>query len=208
MESLNIKSQDCYNNWTDGSLPSPVVVTKIIKVDFMQDNQKQALRIAYCAGLLDGEGSICFIKQNKKGQHRKHGRKSPVYYGLIRIGLVSKDALEIINEVFPGSVIRCEGVRKDRPTYQVMYRWEMRKRKLLIPMLKTLIPYLVIKKRQAELLLETLSIWEMPYNKKEGMCPREIQRRDLAWEQMRQFNAVGAAATTKPQNIREDEAIV
>lgn len=174
----------------------------------MQDNQRQALRMAYVAGLLDGEGSFCFIKQNKEGQHRKHGRVSPVYYGLVRIGLVCRDALEVVNDVFPGSVIKCEGVRKDRPSYQIMYRWEMRKRSLLIPMLEKLIPFLVVKKEQAKLLLETLKVWEMPFNRKLGMDPEEIQRRDHAWEKMRMLNAVGAAATTKSHNSREAEAIV
>jgi hypothetical protein len=174
----------------------------------MQDNQRQALRISYIAGILDGEGSFCFIKQNKQGQHKKHGRVSPVYYGLVRIGLVNREALEFINDTFPGSVIKCEGVRRDRPTYQVMYRWEMRKRHLLIEILKKLIPYLIVKKPQAELLLETLSTWIMPFNRKIGICPHEIQRRDLAWEEMRKLNAVGAAATTKSHDNREVEAIV
>jgi hypothetical protein len=114
----------------------------------------------------------------------------------------------MVSEVFPGSVVKCEGVRKDRPTYQVMYRWEMRKRHLLIPMLEKLIPYLIVKKQQAKLLLETLKIWIIPYNRKVGMDPEEIQRRDLAWLKMRKLNAVGAAATTKSHDSREVEAIV
>ncbi len=197
MESLNIISETVYNN-----------DEKIRYIDFMQDNQRQALRIAYCAGLLDGEGSFCFIKQNKDGQHKKHGKINPVYYGLIRIGLVSKEALELLNQTFPGSVVKCEGVRKDRPTYQIMYRWEIRKRELLIPMIKLLLPYLVVKRRQAEVLLRALVNWKNTFNDKLGITQNELHRREEAYQLMRQLNAVGAAATTNSRSSGDAEVIV
>jgi len=207
MESLNIKYETNYNH-TDVFVKNIFNEEKIVKVDFMQDNQRQALRIAYCAGLLDGEGSFCFIKQNKDGQHKKHGKINPVYYGLIRIGLVSKEPLKFLDETFPGSIVKCEGVRKDRPTYQIMYRWEIRKRELLIPMIKQILPYLIVKRKQADTLLNALEDWKNTFNDKLGISKYELRRREEAYLKMRQLNAVGAAATTNPRGSGDVEVIV
>lgn len=174
----------------------------------MHDDQRQALRIAYVAGLLDGEGSFLFMRSCTPEALRQTNRKNPIYSGKIRVGMVHKGAVEYIADTFPGGRVLCEGVRKGRPTYQIMYRWELCKRLLILDAIPKLIPHLVIKKEQALLLQETLTNWEIPFNRKLGMSPQEIQRRDQAWLKMRQLNAVGAAATTKSQSIREDEAIV
>jgi hypothetical protein len=89
-----------------------------------------------------------------------------------------------------------------------MYRWELRKRKILIPFLKELLPYLRAKREQCLVLIDVLENWVNPFNRKLGMSPEELQRREVAWKKMRQLNAVGAAATTKSHDSREAEAIV
>lgn len=206
MESLNIKillMVSLYGNF--------VTITDNGDI-FMHDNQKQALNrkvaVAYCAGLIDGEGSLCFRKAETPATLAQTNRKSPVYSAVIRIGMTQKEALEFLNETFPGGSLLCEGVRKDRPTYQVMYRWELRKRLLIIPALKELMPFFKAKKKQSIVLLDALENWKNPINKKLGVDPEELQRRELAWATMRKLNAVGAAATTNSQSIREDEVIV
>lgn len=224
MESLNIKSLLCYNATEDSLRYVPVFCKQYNLGDFMQDNQRQALpkmresnpnlyeerkyNIAYAAGLIDGEGSFCFRKAETPNTLKATNRISPVYSGVIRIGMTQRLGLEILDATFPGGSLLCEGVRKDRPTYQVMYRWELRKKHLVIEAIKELLPYLKAKHAQAELLLETLVNWKNPVNRKLGLDPKELQRRDLAWSKMRQLNAVGAAATTNSRSIREDEVIV
>lgn len=245
MESLNIKSSSVYTS-TEVLLHLPKGVAKNTKGEFMQDNQRQALtreeRIPYCAGLIDGDGSICLpkrkhpnqnwdieIRQNKVSYFsglmdsegsffikkcdletvlKQTNRISPVYAGLIRIGMVSKEPLEILDQVFPGGKLLCEGVRKDRPTYQVMYRWELRKKHLIELALKEMIPFLIAKKQHAMILLDFLEKWENPFNRKLGISPQELQRREEAYLKLRKLNAVGAAATTNSRSIREDEVIV
>lgn len=174
----------------------------------MQDNQRQALHIAYIAGLFDGEGSFCFIKAETKKFMEMTKRKNPYYRPLARIGMVHLSVLEFIHKTFPGGYLHCEGVRKDRPNNQVMYRWEMFKGENLKNFLKEIIPFLIAKKEQAVTLLEVLENWKIPRNRTLGLDAYELQRREEAYQKMRKLNAVGAAATTKYQGPREWHAIV
>jgi hypothetical protein len=199
MENLNIKTLD--NIQRNGNY-----VSAVMNGVFMQDNQRQALQIAYIAGLLDGEGSFCFCKTESEKTMQYLKRKSPLYRPQVRLGMVDPRPIRLVNSVFPG-YMHCEGVRKDRPTYQVMYRWVLYKREPLVPMLETIIPYLIVKKEQAETLLDSIKNWK---NIKRGhlLDPDELQRREEAYQKMRKLNAVGAAATTKFQGSREWQAIV
>lgn len=174
----------------------------------MQDDQRQALRLAYIAGLFDGEGSFIFRKSSTPNVMKQTKRINPMYYGTVRIGMVDRRALDFIAETLSCGNLTCEGVRKGRENCQVMYRWNINRRQTIIEVLPKLIPYLVIKKEQAQLLLDVLSDWEIPYNRKLGLSPEELQRRELAWITMKQLNAVGAAATTKPRSSSDTEAIV
>ncbi len=174
----------------------------------MHDDQKQALRLAYVAGLFDGEGSFIFRKSETPNVMKQTKRINPMYYGTIRIGMVEKEALEYIAETLPGGTLTREGVRKGREQCQIMYRWQITRRQTIIETLPLLIPYLTIKKRQAKILLDVLTDWEIPFNRKLGISPKELLRRELAWATMRQLNAVGAAATTKPRSTSDSETIV
>jgi hypothetical protein len=165
-------------------------------------------KVSYFAGLMDGEGSFSVQKCDLEHVKKMTNRVSPVYAGKIRIGMVTLEPLEILNRTFPGGRILHEGVRKDRPTNQFMYRWELCKRKELISTLHEMIPFLIAKREQAIILLDFLEKWEIPFNRKHGISPEELQRREEAYLKMRKLNSVGAAATTNPRSIREDEVIV
>jgi len=102
----------------------------------------------------------------------------------------------------------CEGVRKDRPTNQVMYRWELAKKENIILVLKEMIPFLIAKKERAIMLLDALEKWQNPFNRKLGLDPEELQRREEAYQKMRKLNAVGAAATTNSRSSGDAEVIV
>lgn len=172
------------------------------------DVDGRTMKISYLCGLYDTEGSIIIKKCDLPNVLESFKRVSPIYSGLIRIGMVQKEPLELLNQIWPGGHLRCEGVRKDRPTYQIMYRWELSKKQLIINCLKEMLPFLIAKKEQACTLLDFLQNWKDPYNRKLGIDPEELLRREESYQRMRKLNAVGAAATTKPNDIREDEAIV
>ena len=165
-------------------------------------------KVAYFAGLLDAEGSFSFQKCDLAHVLKMTNRVSPVYNGKIRIGMVEKEPLILLDKTFPGGRLMCEGVRKDRPTYQVMYRWELAKKENIILVLKEMIPFLIAKKERAITLLDALEKWQNPFNRKLGLDPLELQRREEAYQKMRKFNAVGAAATTNSRGSGDAEMIV
>lgn len=198
MENLNIKSKDMislYGNY-------------VIKGDFMQGNQRQALDLSYIAGLMDGEGSYCILKANTEETMRQTNRKSPMYYAVIRIGMVHREPLEFIQKTLGVGILRDEGVRKDRPTYQPMYRWTVHKKAHIYQVCKLLLPYSKVKVKQMHNIIDLFEKWENPFVRQKGISPEELLRRERHWQIGRELNAVGAAATTKSQGRREAEVIV
>lgn len=171
----------------------------------MQGNQRQALRIAYCAGLIDGEGSICVTKTKAQVYQ---GRKAPLHAPLIRVGMIQEEPMKYLQETFNAGNIFYEGVRKDRPTQRPIYRWVVTNRAKVIKILTELMPYIFVKKKQAILVREMCEGWVLCQNKMAGTLENELLRREHYYLKCKELNAVGAAATTKPDDNREVEAIV
>lgn len=174
----------------------------------MHGDQRQALDLAYIAGLMDGEGSYCVLKANTEETMRQTNRKNPMYYAVIRIGMVQKEPLEFIQQTLGIGILRDEGVRKDRPTYQPMYRWTVHKKAHIYEVCKKLLPYARVKRRQMQNILELFEGWKNPFERQKGVDQEELLRRERHWQIGRELNAVGAAATTKSLSRREAEAIV
>lgn len=174
----------------------------------MHGNQRQALDLAYIAGLMDGEGSYCILKANTKEALRQTKRKSPMYYAVIRIGMVQREPMEFIQKTLGVGMVRDEGVRKDRPTYQPMYRWTVHKKAHIYQVCKLLLPYSRVKCKQMENIIALFEGWENPFERQKGVSKDELLRREKHWQIGRELNAVGAAATTKSQGRREAEVIV
>ncbi len=171
----------------------------------MQGNQRQALHLAYCAGLIDGEGSICVTK-TRAAVYR--GRTAPLHAPLIRVGMIQEEPMKFLQETFQMGNIYYEGVRKGRPAQRPMYRWVITNRNDVINALNLIIPYLIVKRKQAYLVREMCEGWVLCQNKIAGTLESELQRREDYYIKCKELNLVGAAATTKPRDIREDEAIV
>lgn len=109
------------------------------------DNQQERLALlGYLAGIIDGEGWIG-LAQSKNQEMRCGYTVTPQ----ISIHMVGKDAIDHIDSVF---------VQVGLPSYSIHLRtssrWSIRGFKRVTPVLDTLLPYLHIKRRQAELILE------------------------------------------------------
>lgn len=169
----------------------------------MQGNQRQALHIAYCAGIIDGEGSICVTKTRPM-----QNRTNPLHAPLIRVGMNKEEPMKFLQNTFECGNIFYEGVRKDRPNQNPMYRWVVTNRNDVVKVIDMILPHILVKLEQAILVKEMCLGWVLAKAKKLGTYPEEIQRRQDYYERCRVLNAVGAAATTKPRNTCEGEAIV
>lgn len=192
MESLNIYNVPVNNN----------------ECLYMHDNQKQAALWAYLAGLIDGEGSFIIQKTTVEKIAKSSRSKTPKYLPCFSIGMVEREPLDLIQRTIGAGKVYEERVPDRRSIFRIRFSGRLK----LIPFITNLMPYLIVKKKQAQLLLDLCNDWTTSGRKSNGqrdvVSELELQRREEAYLKMRKFNAVGAAATTKPRSTRECEAIV
>lgn len=163
------------------------------------DNQRQT-ELAYCAGIIDSEGCIIIAKQ------RNHkSRKTPMHVGILAVGMVTREPLDLLQRIFGGS-IRIDKVRA--PGYRPMIRWACTGREITTKALMQLCSFLRVKKAQARRVLDLNLNWETPIVRSYGVSTKELQRREDLYQEVRKLNVVGVAATTKCESSREAEAIV
>ncbi len=115
---------------------------------------------AYMAGIVDGEGSIFISKQK-----RKENRVGYRFYPILVITNTHKGVLDyFVEKTGLGKVF--ERKEQEKPyfkTAKVAYRWDI-KHTQVGTLLKKLLPYLVIKRKQAENVLAFLEMFEGAVN--------------------------------------------
>ena len=94
--------------------------------------------VAYLAGIVDGEGSICIKRQD--------AQYNPQFKLLLRVMNTSRDLIDHLQGIFGGHVHQMKQVTREKTLYELWWAGYDAK-----PLLELLVPYLVIKKEQAEL---------------------------------------------------------
>jgi len=173
----------------------------------MYDNQKEALcAYAYIAGIIDGEGSI-MITKSVCG----YKRKTPSYTPRIKVGKTERQCLDFIVKHTGIGTITCEGVRKshrDGCNRKGFFVWQVHSLINCPKFLKLIMPFLVLKRPQAKLLLSYCKGFNKQKKCMDGVPVIVRAFREETYHKMRKLNGKKAPATTKPSNIREDEVIV
>jgi len=164
----------------------------------------EVTKLAYIAGILDGEGSIMIQRQASESfmkQREKSGCFHPHYAPAIRIGMLERGALDLIVETTGiGYVLEEKPYHHKRP----MFRWMVRSKEDIVKFLTLVMPYLIVKKRQAELALKFVDEWVSCNGIR--ITPEVQQQREIAWAEMRKLNGViDTPATTKPRGKRGRE---
>jgi len=161
----------------------------------------EEVKLAYIAGILDGEGSIMIQRQASKSfmeQRRSRGCFHPHYSPAIRIGMLERDPLDLIVETTKiGKIYKEKSYHHKRP----MFRWMIRSKQEIEDFLPLVIPFLLVKKKQAELCLKFVKEW-ISHNGIR-LSSEVIADRENAWLQMRKLNGViTSPATTEPRGKR------
>ncbi len=106
-------------------------------------------RLAYLAGILDGEGSLYISKSKDKR-----------YTAGIKISMNDKESLELFQKTFGGNIIR--GTKKiDKVTgkhYAPAWVLQYRGQNDILNIIKSLYPFLQIKQPQAEILWQFIAL--------------------------------------------------
>jgi len=117
--------------------------------DHVPQQYKEA-DLAYMAGIVDGEGCFFIGKIPKK---KGDGYVSEHYRGLLKIDNTDKRLIEWIDTVFSGtSSAQCR-TTSSRKFEREIFTWNATGDRLL-DMCEQLIPYLVIKKEQCDIMIK------------------------------------------------------
>lgn len=140
--------------------------------------------IAWAAGFIDGEGTICIQRRTREKRNREYA-----------VALTAENtdpaALLLLMKLFGGYVYQRSIRRKHHFGKRPIFSWKAH-RGNIGSVLKALLPYLILKKPQAEL---ALAFERMKQRRQPGIgsrgCPFEAE--EIAWResiylQMRELN--------------------
>ena len=118
------------------------------------------LKLAYLAGIVDGEGSICIYRVNPAKYNRY---QNPSFRGVLNISNTKKELFDWIEKQFSNlnkSKKHRRSIFKKNSTHERwIYEWVVQGHRV-IDICTQILPYLVIKKRQAELMIEFRKTFE------------------------------------------------
>ena len=139
-------------------------------------------KFGYLAGILDGEGCLTIGAGQKE--------TCTNYNSIIVVSNTNKGLVDWLQTKFGGSVYLC---RKQQGNQKEAYMWRVLKKKEIELLLLATLPYLVIKREQAKLLLEFVRLPRMNANDK---------RADL-YNRLKKLNARGVSRETNTQELSD-----
>ena len=147
--------------------------------------------LAYIAGLLDGEGCLDLFRRRPDQPHR-----ATTYNPRIQVGMTDQPTIAYLHAVFGGTFTQ-RTIRN--PRHKPQWTWTVVCGRALL-VLAHLLPYLRIKRRQAEILLAFGSLKWRPGPAKGSRASRPIPlelrvQRDVLYEELAALNKRGNHAT-------------
>ncbi|SRR5258708_21876446 len=143
------------------------------------------LTYAYLAGAIDADGFIT-ISRNQPSASRKDGRKSIYYVAKVGLSEISPIIPDLLHETFGG----WRGKHQpSNPQHKEWYIWQVTNAKVE-EVLKSLLPYLRLKRTQAELVLQFVEAMKQ-YRPAVGnaLTSEQTALRAVLWEQVTKLNA-------------------
>ncbi len=141
--------------------------------------------IAYLAGLIDGEAYVGI-----KRTHRKDA-VSPIFHERFQCRMVHEESLRLLRDSLGGSYYRESG--REQVGRRPLYCWQASDA-LAAKIAATLLPYLIIKKPNALLLLKLRKSKEDPRARKRGspakrtMNPSVLKYREALYQRCKALN--------------------
>jgi len=146
--------------------------------------------LSYLAGVFDGEGSICIIRISPK----KGKRPTPTYRGVVEIAMTERLILQLFQNIFGGDIYQ----HKPRnPQNKLVYLWRIRDFRC-IAFLNDLMPFLILKHPQAEVMMHFLKNKPQRGRKgqRKGLEETELALREVDYIMTRSMNMKGKKEET------------
>lgn len=121
-----------------------------------------SIDLAYMAGIIDGEGCI----SARRRSHRKG--KRPNSTPTLAIANTHRGLLEWVTVKFGGNICSPRNQIR-RPTHKQIYQWSM-EGSCVYDLLRLVLPYLVVKRNQAEVVMEMVEIKDNASPENGGTC--------------------------------------
>jgi hypothetical protein len=136
--------------------------------------------LAYAAGIIDGEGCIKIYHAKKETLGKGHVRDR--YQLQIQVDMVKSEVVNWLQSKFGGTVYEHRRSIKKHPTWNDSKRWYLMSKDEMTNFLGMILPYLKIKRKQAELALQFLGL------------PRKSELKKEFWNEMSSLNKTGREA--------------
>ncbi len=114
----------------------------------MTEQDDEIGKRAYLAGIVDGEGHIGIYRRNSSTE-------TPRYYPVIRVEMSDRLPLELISNNFGGKIYT---VKPRGNKYKTTFVHESFETNRITKLTHYIYPYLKVKKKQAEVILEVLHL--------------------------------------------------
>jgi hypothetical protein len=149
------------------------------------------LSYEYIAGLFDGDGCVsCSLIQQRSAAGKLYGKTLMMPH----VGIFNQNLevlLEVMNTMECGEVLACVGNRKKGNTGA--YRWDLNKTDIRLALDK-LLPYLRVKREQAQVMLLLLDTTKGKANGNRPLTPEVIQQRQLLVAKLGELNHADSKA--------------
>lgn len=140
--------------------------------------------ISYIAGAIDGDGSFSLC------QKKDPNGLNTLYYPLIQLASTDYRLPYLLRDNFGGAIhIRKAHIGNDGNQRKTSYQWKIEKRTKCYPFLQEIVPFLIVKKEQAQTLIDYLD--ENPFIRgSRGLEQHVIERRMKTYLKMQQLNSM------------------
>lgn len=151
------------------------------------------LKLAYLAGIVDGEGCLTIYKVAPAKYNRF---QNPQYRSTLKIANTNFALMDWLNKEFSnmnsGHKQHLRSIFKKNSTHERwIYEWEVQGFRL-VDILTQIQPYLVLKRRQSEVLLAFRATYiGRSFGAHKPLCPKIIAQREEHLLEIRKLNAKG-----------------
>ena len=143
----------------------------------------------YIAGIIDGEGCIYMRKTIEKNQKNFH------YTIALTVNNTNYDVIKFLKEKCKGGYIQIH--KSVNPCHKTQWKWEI-KNQMASNLLEMIYPFLIIKKKQANLVIKFQKhkrkyfkklLFHFGYSKIRSISSKELKYRDKIQNKLKQLNA-------------------
>jgi hypothetical protein len=154
------------------------------------------IKLAYLAGIIDGEGCLWI---GKLGNAEKRGYVSEHFRGVLKVSITEKELIDWLLESFQGTESCAQKFQPKAQLSRAVYEWVVTGNRLL-DLCKQVLPYLVIKKEHCKIMIE----FRETYNRAYGNNQLSIEALQIRRNCMERIRKLTSRSRNHPSKIHHN----